>query len=122
MTSALLSVAQYYTSAGYLIPSVSNTMADEKSAAYWVHDIPTPVASKVNVRRPLGRRVLNIVKRFTLLSLILFTLFIWSGGKFNRFTGGEEDLWIVDAFVRHSHDNHGKGGPLRGEAAEKLYL
>jgi hypothetical protein len=100
-------------------------MAQEKRFSIdWPDDpetegIPAPIASG-NAYRP--GRPFRTLARLILLSAFFFTLYIWSGGKFNRFTGGEKDLWIVDAFVHHGHSKHGKGQPLRGKAAEKLYL
>lgn len=75
---------------------------------------PSPLRN-LRLRKSLGRLV-----RWTTLATLLLTLFFWSGGKFDRFTGGEDDLWIVDAFVRNARD--GRGRTLRGKAAERLYL
>jgi hypothetical protein len=100
-------------------------MTEEKSSGTDdFKGIPTHIASQRTHAYRLRStcRLLRTLARFTLLSVSLFTLYIWSGGKFDRFTGGEEDLWMVDAFVRHGYGKYSKGGPLRGKAAEKLYL
>jgi hypothetical protein len=103
-------------------------MAGEKPFMHWPADpkgIPAPVASQAACTHSpssTSRRLFTTLARFTLLSVFFFTIYIWSGGKFDRFTGGEEDLWLVDAFVRHDGNHGNQDRPLRGKAAEKLYL
>lgn len=98
----------------------------EKSPLPWLNDIKdktilneehhtTPYTTQ---RAP--RRVTKRLIKWTISLGFLLTIFFWSGGKFDRFTGGEEDMWLVDAFMQQGL--HVTAGPLRGKVAEKLFL
>ncbi|KIM91157.1 hypothetical protein PILCRDRAFT_811656 [Piloderma croceum F 1598] len=103
-------------------------MAQEKgSSAYWpdepqVKGIPAPIACQGHPHQP--SRPFRTLTRSILLSIFFLTLtiYIWIVGKYDRSNDGEGATWIVDAFVHYGHGKHGKGGPIRGKAAEKLYL
>jgi hypothetical protein len=103
-------------------------MAQEKrSSAYWPDDpqvkgIPAPVACQGHPHQP--SRPFRALARSILLSILFLTLtlYTWVVVKYDRSNDGEGATWIIDAFVHYGHGKYGKGGPIRGKAAEKLYL
>jgi hypothetical protein len=103
-------------------------MAQEKrSSAYWPDDpqvksIPAPIACQGHPHQP--SRPFRALARSILLSILFLTLTLYTRVvvKYDRTNDGEGATWIIDAFMHYGHGKHGKGGSIRGKAAEKLYL
>jgi hypothetical protein len=100
---------------------------EKRSLAYRPDDlqvkgIPAPVVCQGHPHQP--NRLIRTLARSILLSIffLTLTLYVWGVVKYDRSNDGEAAAWIADAFVHYGHGKHGKGGPIRGKAAEKLYL
>lgn len=89
--------------------------------SHWPNDlktIPVPVASRNSPRQRPVFRAFKLLVRSTAAVSLFYAFILWFHDNSQSHTAGGEEFRIVDSLARHRHGRK----PLRGAAAEKLYL